>query len=230
MPHRHYRYLLVLTVFSYLNLVITALTTQLTPDVLGTHTDISSAGILALVNLERQQRGLQPLRLSQQLNQAAQAKATDMIEDGYFAHVTNTDTPWSFIDASGYIYTHAGENLARNYTTNQAVVEAWMNSPTHKANILNQQYSETGLAVITAQTNSPQPVIVQMFAAPYISGETGQYAAAGITTARLLNDTQTSKVFISLAAMLALALTATVVYQGVRHHPQSKPASSLWRK
>ena len=100
---------------------------------------------LYLINQERADRGLDELRLNDKLNTSAQLKANDMKEFDYWAHINPNGTePWHFFELAGYEYEKAGENLSRCFDTPEQTVKSWMNSPTHKENILGD-YSETGL-------------------------------------------------------------------------------------
>ena len=81
------------------------------------------------------------------LVKAAQLKADDMAAKGYFAHNTpDGKTPWYWFDQAGYDYAAAGENLAVNFTDSSDVTHAWMASPSHRANIMNGNYTEIGIA------------------------------------------------------------------------------------
>lgn len=137
-------------------------------DVLGYATDISVEKILVLVNEKRREANLEPLTLSNDLAQAATAKGNDMFTQNYWAHVSPTGTtPWAFITATGYEYVYAGENLARNFDKSGEVVEAWMSSPTHKANILKPEYKDIGLAVINGRLDGEDTtLVVQEFGTP----------------------------------------------------------------
>ncbi len=139
--------------------------TRIQPQVLGYASNISPQQILSLTNEKRQQYGLAPLRLDQQLTHAAQAKANDMFNRDYWAHVTPTgEQPWSFITSTGYTYLYAGENLARDFADPQAVVEAWMASPSHRENLLNPNYDDLGVAVVDGDLAGVETtLIVQMF-------------------------------------------------------------------
>lgn len=124
--------------------------------------------IVALTNTERVQHQVGALRESAQLDAAAQAKADDMAERSYFAHVSpDGREPWDFVAAAGYDYQYAGENLAVRFVDSQEVVDAWMRSPTHRANMVKEQYTEVGVA--TAQglyKGEPATFVVQYFAKP----------------------------------------------------------------
>src|SRR3989338_7619435 len=121
---------------------------KVNPDILGYATNIQIEEILELVNTERQKSGLTPLTRSGELDKAAVEKASDMFSKNYWAHISPTGTtPWEFITKSGYKYVYAGENLAKSFDNSRDVVEAWMKSPTHMANILKPEYSEIGIAV-----------------------------------------------------------------------------------
>ncbi len=121
------------------------------------------AAILCLINKERAQNGETPLRLSGQLEQAAEGHSRELIAEDYFAHVSPSgETPVDRIRETGYIPNPSvgyviGENLAwGTYTlaTPAAIVSAWIASPGHLANILESQYSETGIGVMPAVPGS----------------------------------------------------------------------------
>lgn len=135
------------------------------PDVLGYATDIHLEQLLGATNAKRQEQGLSKLTLNSKLSAAAAAKAQDMFGKNYWAHTSPTgNTPWDFIQNAGYHYTVAGENLAKNFTSSQAVVEAWMASPTHRDNIVKSSYREVGFAIVNGMLNGEETtLVVQMF-------------------------------------------------------------------
>jgi hypothetical protein len=135
------------------------------PDILGYATDIHVQQLLDSTNAQRSGFGLVPLTLNPQLSDAAARKATDMFAKGYWAHNSPAgSTPWDFISAAGYHYVVAGENLAKNYMSSQAVVDAWMASPTHKANLIKPNYRDVGFAVVNGTLNGEETtLVVQMF-------------------------------------------------------------------
>jgi hypothetical protein len=109
---------------------------------------ISIANIISLTNQSRLSVQLPDLTENSLLNEAAQTKANDMLAKGYFSHDTpEGKTPWDFISASGYNYITAGENLAVNFTEAENVEDAWMNSPGHRANIVNKNYHDIGIGI-----------------------------------------------------------------------------------
>lgn len=161
------------SVLFYILLVISfqlfiSLLKQVNPNVLGFATDIKVEKILDLVNQKRIESDLKPLTLSNNLVTAATGKATDMFVKNYWAHVSPTGvTPWVFINSAGYEYVYAGENLARNFNTSEEVVEAWMNSPTHRANILKSEYNDIGLSVMNGRLNGEDTtLVVEVFGTP----------------------------------------------------------------
>lgn len=137
------------------------------PDVLGYAIDIRVEQLLAATNAQREAAGLSPLKLDNTLSAAAAAKASDMFAHNYWAHNSPLGkTPWDFIISSGYQYTLAGENLAKNFQTSDGVVSAWMNSPTHKANIVKSGYKDVGFAIVNGVLNGEETtLVVQMFGA-----------------------------------------------------------------
>lgn len=109
----------------------------------------SSSEIISLTNNERTNLELTGLQENAKLNQAAMLKAQDMFSNQYFAHTSPTGTnSWYWFDKVNYNYQYAGENLAIGFTDSYDAVSAWMASPTHKANIVNENYNEIGVAVL----------------------------------------------------------------------------------
>ena len=154
-------YALVFAVFNFsLRFVHKAM-----PDILGYATDIHVEQLLGDTNAQRTALGLTPLTLNVQLSDAAAKKASDMFAKDYWAHNSPTGaSPWDFITGAGYRYVVAGENLAKNFTTSQAVVDAWMASPTHKDNMVKPGYRDVGFAVVNGKINGEDTtLVVQMF-------------------------------------------------------------------
>ncbi len=110
---------------------------------------MSIEGVLKYTNLERQKYGLQPLRLTTKLSESALAKVDDMFALQYFEHISPTGKSASdLVRAAGYDFQSVGENLALgDFGTDKKLVEAWMNSPSHRKNLLNPKFTEIGLAV-----------------------------------------------------------------------------------
>lgn len=109
----------------------------------------------ALVNVERRAVGLPPLAWDNLLFTAARGHSDDMATHDYFSHTAlNGSTPGDRITAAGYVWNTCGENIAAGYQAPEAVVEAWMNSPGHRANILNTSFCDIGVgyAYVAART------------------------------------------------------------------------------
>ena len=138
------------------------------PEVLGVSYSISENDLLALVNQKRQEKGLATLSLNSELDDAARRKAADMYSKNYWSHFApdGSTTPWVFIRDAGYNYIFAGENLAKGFTDSGAVVEAWMNSSTHRDNILSDKYRDVGFAIVPGTLSGEETVlVVEMFGA-----------------------------------------------------------------
>lgn len=127
------------------------------------------AVIAELTNRNRTENGLEELKMSESLAEAAKLKAEDMVAKGYFAHVSPEGVPpWHWIDSIGYEYVRAGENLAVNFVDSQDVVDAWMSSASHKANIMKSSFSEIGVATAAGRYKGRNAIfIVELFAEPY---------------------------------------------------------------
>lgn len=111
------------------------------------------AEVVRLVNEIRKENGLQPLTANWELSRVARYKSQDMKDKGYFSHTSPTyGSPYQMIRAFGLSFRTAGENIAMGYSTPQAVVNGWMNSSGHRANILNASYKQIGVGYV-AQGN-----------------------------------------------------------------------------
>lgn len=169
--------------------------------VLGFSSSIQVNEVVAYTNQKRAQQGLPLLVVNETLNQAAQAKGAHMFAQQYWAHTAPDGTqPWAFFRQVRYNYSVAGENLARDFSTTDEMVQAWMNSPTHKANILNRKYQEIGVAVVNGELNGVETtVVVQLFGTPYTlerqpavaAAETSQDNSQELVTARSGQDPTT---------------------------------------
>lgn len=105
-----------------------------------------AAEVVALVNKERVKAGLKPLVVHTNLTKMAKTKAIDMFKTKYFNHTSPTyGSPFDMMDAFNITYKYAGENIAMGQKSAKEVVEDWMNSPGHKANILNSHYNLIGV-------------------------------------------------------------------------------------
>ena len=135
------------------------------PGVLGVESSITPEQIIFLTNQERAEENLAPLRSDPLLVEAARQKAADMLTLDYWAHDSPLGRkPWWFIKNSGYDYLYAGENLARDFVDSENVVVAWMNSPTHKDNVINSNYEDIGVAVVEGIFQGRETtLVVQMF-------------------------------------------------------------------
>ncbi len=113
-------------------------------------TVLSKSGIILQTNLQRQENGLVSLAENTELNAAALAKANDMFQRQYFEHISPAGVdPGELVLKYGYKYIAAGENLILgNFASEKELVQAWMDSPGHRANILNNRYFEIGVAVV----------------------------------------------------------------------------------
>lgn len=102
-----------------------------------------------LVNAERAKAGLEPLVLDESLSVKAREKSRDMAKNNYFSHNSPTyGTPFEMMQSMGITYRSAGENIAMGQRSPEAVVEAWMNSPGHRANILSPSFTHLGVGYI----------------------------------------------------------------------------------
>ncbi len=120
--------------------------------------------VVELVNVERTQRGLTPLTFNRELSAVARTKAEDMDRNNYFSHQSPTyGSPFEMLTSFGVTYSAAAENIAKGQTTAQSVMDSWMNSAGHSANILSTQTTEIGVGYSNINGT---PLWTQMFIRP----------------------------------------------------------------
>lgn len=108
--------------------------------------------VLDLVNQERTNAGLQPVSMNSSLSKVAMDKAQDMYNNNYFDHQSPTyGSPFDMMKTYGITYSSAGENIAKGQTSPTEVMNQWMNSPGHRANILNNSYTQIGIAYYNSE-------------------------------------------------------------------------------
>jgi len=129
--------------------------------------DITRSTLISMLNQTRQSLGLGTLTENSKLDQAAQLKANDMLKNGYFSHISPSGTtPWYWFSQSGYNYKYAGENLAIGFYDSEDVYNAWLNSQSHKDNMLNSAYTEVGTAIVSGFGDNNAIIVVQLFGTP----------------------------------------------------------------
>ena len=107
--------------------------------------------VIRLVNQKRRENGVGELIYDWELCRVARIKSQDMKDIGYFSHTSPTyGSPFEMMKSFGISYRTAGENIAKGYPTPKAVVDAWMNSPGHRANILNSSYTHIGVGYVAS--------------------------------------------------------------------------------
>lgn len=208
--------------------------------ILGDTAAIHATELLVDTNTQRERAGLSDLHLNDKLSQAAFLKAQNMFGEQYWSHESPDGTPpWKWLGDVGYSYSYAGENLARNYATAQAAVNAWMKSPTHRENILNKEYTEVGFAVMEGELQGDAAtLIVAFYAAPVTVAAMSQTASGGLASSFSAPEA-TSTPFayfgsaletLSPVTVLILGLLAMVAIVGVAAHHYRSKLPKAWRK
>jgi hypothetical protein len=149
------------------------------PDTPIASSNMPISSLLASANQARQSSHLQPLQVNSQLTQAAQIKANDMAVNDYWSPVSPSGTtPWQIIKSTGYPLKVAGENLAYGFSSADKLSSAWLNSQSHKQNILNSNYSDVGFGIAVTpdfQGQGPETIVVALYgstSAPVSSNQT----------------------------------------------------------
>jgi hypothetical protein len=170
------------------------------------YADITKTALVDLANAERAKQNLPALTQNPTLDQAAYLKAQDMAQKGYFNHISPSGTnPWHWFSQAGYNYKYAGENLAIGFLDSGEVSNAWMNSPTHKANIVNSKYKEIGIAVLkTSFQGNPATIVVQLFGTKPAVQKTAAAKGAAITLNSQTNEISTAQTPAVLGAAIEI--------------------------
>ena len=193
--------------------------------VLAVATSITPASLLEGTNTERLNAGGSALVLNERLNGAAQKKAQDMVTRNYWSHKTpEGNDPWNFIVKESYSYKKAGENLAYGFSDNSGVINGWMNSPSHRTNLLDKDFSEVGFGIADSNnfnSSGPSTVVVAMYAKPLAINEATNGSNDG--NAHILGDGMT----VSTAAIftgshwsvyvVGAVIGACVMYLAITH-------------
>jgi hypothetical protein len=194
--------------------------------VLGASSDFSNATLLSETNTERSQKNESSLNLNSQLGAAAQAKANDMAARNYWSHDTpDGKTPWSFVTSAGYNYQATGENLAYGFDNASDAISGWMNSPAHRANILNANYQDVGFGIAHSpnyQGRGPATIVVAEYGQP--SGATlgaaqstppTTLAAQSVSRIQVITG-QAAWITATISALAGAAIALFIIRHGVR--------------
>ena len=230
--------LIAVLVVAVLAQVAYSITTTGNLQVLGRTSNIDTAQLLSDTNKERELQNLGDLKINDQLSQAAFLKAQDMLANNYWAHTSPSGVePWKWFGDVGYNYSVAGENLAKNYPTADATVEAWMNSETHRANILNDKYVDVGFAVVEGTLEGrATTLVVATYGAPVTFAAT-QGAVSPVSFAAPAQQSSNPVTFfgtalqsVSPVTIFILALLAIVAIVGVTAHHYRNKLPKAWKK
>jgi len=213
--------------------------------VLAKESNIQTAELLSSTNAERAKVGADELQVNAQLSDAAFLKAQNMFAEQYWAHVSPSGIePWKWFGDVGYNYSYAGENLAKNYPTAEATVTAWMNSPTHRENLLKKEYVDVGFAVVTGELEGqPTTLVVALYGAPVAavaSTAAQQTPQPSFSASKVATETQNPLAYfgttleaLSPVTIVVLGLLAVVAIVGVVAHQHRdklpKALKKSWR-
>lgn len=149
--------------------------------IIASASELNASTLIELTNKLRQENNLKILTPNHKLVQAAYRKAYDILKNGYFAHTNPSGKPfYRWIEEEGYNYLYAGENLAIDFVTSEGVFNAWVKSPSHRANLVNPNYNEIGLVTLRGHwQDHDTTVVVQTFGSlmsdsPFVLGKTLQ--------------------------------------------------------
>jgi len=209
-------------------------------EVLGRVSHITTTELIEHTNEERRQQGLGELTVNEELSNAAFLKAQDMFANDYWAHTSPSGVkPWKWLADVNYNYSVAGENLAKNYPTAAATVDAWMGSETHRANILNAKYVDVGFAVVDGELQGRETtLVVAFYGAPPMAAAVQGATAAPVEYAAPVSSGGASPVgyfasalqSLSPVTVLSLGLLAVVAIVGAAAHHYRDKMPRGWKR
>lgn len=183
--------------------------------VLGSAQGISSLTLLDETNQDRAALGIDTLDVDTRLSAAAQSKAQDMVSNDYWSHRSPSGSqPQDFATKAGYGYRAIGENLAYGFSDSDTVIQAWLKSPEHRANLLDPAFRDVGFGVVKAadyQGKGPQTIVVALYGASDTTMGVQAYVdnpsslpARSISRTSLLTGTGSDWLFLGLILMAAI--------------------------
>lgn len=174
--------------------------------------NVTASILIDLTNESRLAYNETPLVRNQILDHAAELKAEDMVREQYFAHNSPKGvTPWHWFKEAGYMFLYAGENLAINFTDAVAVRDAWLASPTHRANLLDVKFKEIGMATVQGlYKNDPTIYVVQLFGTPAVAKAETPVATSTVA----VNEEESETSFSTSSPTVVLAVNATPEIKG----------------
>ena len=215
-----------------------------TGNVLGVESDITITSLFNQTNVYREEVGVGALNLSSKLDQAAYLKAQDMFAKQYWAHDSPDGVePWAWFGDVGYNYNEAGENLAKNFSTTNGVMTAWINSPTHRANIVNKDYKDVGFAVVSGTLDKKPATLVVAFYGDPASGAVASTSSGSGANFSESSQTNQPNIFTQFAiatqsitpavmgslALLMVGVVVAVITHKNRHRLSRKLKQSWYR-
>lgn len=230
----YWPYMPLLVILSSLTLLISPWHYFKKNDVLSYATNITATGLLESTNSERVKANNTSLRMNEKLSRAAQAKADDMVARDYWSHNTpEQQSPWVFIDKTGYSYQKAGENLAYGFASNNQVIAGWLNSASHRANMLESSFDEVGFGIANSKNFvnvGKSTVVVALYAkhgsitSPNYTSTPAQHSVESQSINRIQMFTNGSMPWLSYA--IGIITGAALMYIFVKHSLAFKRAIS----
>jgi uncharacterized protein YkwD len=232
------RGLIAILIIAILSQAIYSFSTTDNFQVLGRTSDIQTRDLLTGTNNERTAQNLRTLQLNDQLSQAAYLKAQDMFTHNYWAHTSPSGVePWKWFGDVDYNYSVAGENLAKNYPSADSTINAWMKSPSHRENILNDKYVDVGFATVDGTLDGrATTLVVAFYGAPVTFAAVQGTAAPTSFLSPALQGSNPAEYFgtalqsLSPVTVAILGLLAVVAIVGVAAHHYRNQLPKAWKK
>jgi hypothetical protein len=192
--------------------------------VLAYQSNYSDSSLLNSTNTDRSANKVSSLSLNSTLDGVATQKADEMVSENFWSHISPSgQTPVDLLAASGYNFSEAGENLAYGFSNAPTVIQAWMNSPDHRANMLNGSYSQVGFGVAESKNylgRGPAVVVVAEYAEPASTGSVvatiNQPPSQPVSRLQTLNSSSSPWLTVIVAGLGGAAMAVLIIRHGLR--------------
>jgi hypothetical protein len=192
--------------------------------VLAYQSNYTDSSLLSLTNSDRSINNVGALSLNSTLNSVATQKANEMADQNFWSHTSPSgQTPLDLLSASGYKFSVAGENLAYGFANASTVVQAWMNSPDHRANMLDSSYAQAGFGVAEAKNylgRGPAVIVVAEYAEPSTATSglitMAQPPSQQVSRLQTLNSDSSPWLIVIVSALAGAAMAIFITRHGLR--------------
>lgn len=208
--------------------------------VLSYSNSINNGSLLDATNQQRRKDQKSELTNNPLLTKAAQAKAEDMVKRNYWSHNTpDGQAPWVFVESTGYQFQSVAENLAYGFDDSSETIKGWLNSPSHRENLLSNDYQEVGFGIVESSNylgKGPETIVVAIYGKPgnampsQVLSETTNNEAKSISKAQALTAGKTPWISFAVGLLAGAGIVYLLVKNSVAVHRAIKKGEKFIHK